>query len=63
MPSGIAALDEYGIPLQTGIRISRALRDATDLDTAIAALRDLDVESLPISEFERDLVADAQRFV
>ena len=61
-PAGIAALDEYGIPLQVGLKLAPQLGEAEDLDTALARLRRVDVARTELSAFERQLVEDAQRF-
>lgn len=57
----VAALDEYGIPIQLGERMQRLFSTADDLDRALAVVAGLDVPSLKgISDFERDLLANAQ---
>lgn len=63
VPAGIAALDEYGVPLQIAMRIASSLDDVEDLDAVLLSLRSLDVGSVKLGEFERELVLDAQKFV
>lgn len=63
VPAGIAALEEYGIPLQVGQRLSAALGEPGTLDSALAALRTLRIERIPLAPFERALVDDARRFI
>jgi hypothetical protein len=66
LPAGIAALDEYGIPLQVGRKLIPLLGDAADLDAALAGLRrlrpaQLSRETLGRTAFERSLVEDTLR--
>jgi hypothetical protein len=56
----IAALDEYGIPLQVAEKIQARLRTADNLDVALQNLKGLDVDQMNLSDFERELVKDAQ---
>lgn len=63
VPAGIAALDEYGIPIQVGQKISDSLGNPDNLDTALERLRQLSVEELDLSPFERELVVNTQRYV
>jgi hypothetical protein len=57
----VAALDEYGIPLQLGERLQNLLRTKDDLDVALAAIKSLDVTKLRLGPFETELLVDAQR--
>jgi hypothetical protein len=64
LPHGIAALDEYGIPLQVGRRLIEPLGGAEAvqrLDEALARLRTLKLDSVPLTRFERDLVERARQ--
>ncbi len=56
----VAALDEYGIPIQVGERIRALLRTNDDLDEALRNLRTLNVPQLRLGTFEAELVKDAQ---
>lgn len=56
----IAALDEYGIPLQVGERIQSLLRTKDELDVALAAIRSLDLSKIKLGPFEAELVRDTQ---
>ncbi|HQR05660.1 MAG TPA: DEAD/DEAH box helicase [Gemmatales bacterium] len=56
----VAALDEYGIPLQVAEQIQNQLRTRDDLDIALTQLKSLDVQKLQISEFAKELIADSQ---
>jgi hypothetical protein len=56
----VAALDEYGIPLQVAEKLQAHLRSTTDLDAALQHLKMLDLNRIRLSPFERELVADAQ---
>ncbi len=59
----IAALDEYGVPLQVGEKIVRYLGETEDLDVALAKLKELKVEELGLDRFERELLIDAKMFL
>lgn len=68
LPPGIAALDEYGIPLQVARKLIPAIGEALDLDSALAGLRRLEParfvdEGLGITPFERTLIEDALRYI
>lgn len=57
----VAALDEYGVPIQLGERMQRLLGTADNLDLALSVVARLNVPSLRgVSDFERDLLAYAQ---
>jgi uncharacterized protein YneF (UPF0154 family) len=55
------ALEEYGIPMQVADKLRYALGKPEDLDSALGALRELDLQKLQLSPFETELVADAQK--
>lgn len=64
MPAPLAALDEYGIPLQTARKLARVLPPQDDLDAVLQRLKEIDPGSLPeLHPFERELIADAQRYL
>jgi len=56
----IAALDEYGIPLEVARKLRPSLASDGSLDSALEKLRGLDVERTNLSDFEKKLVRDAQ---
>jgi hypothetical protein len=59
--SGLVALDEYGIPLQIAEKLRPHFGEHDTVDQAIGQLRRLDVASVALlSDFERELVKDAQ---
>ena len=60
LPSVLASLDEYGLPLEIGLKIKGALRLDGDLDDLLDSLRQLRVERLQVTEFERRMVRDTQ---
>jgi hypothetical protein len=60
LPPALAALDEYGLPLQLVARLEPVLPAGSDLDTVLAALRRLDARGLRISRFEADLLEEIQ---
>lgn len=64
-PAGLAALEEYGIPLQISLKMSSQStpEDSTNLDSVLSWLRKIDVENLNLSPFEKEIVSDAQRYI
>lgn len=54
------ALDEYGIPIQTSNKIKDKLDTKGDLDHLLNQIRELPVDSLDITTFERELLTDAK---
>lgn len=59
----VAALDEYGVPFQVGVKITEALGETDDLDAAIAKLKELRVDQLGLDDFETELLTDAIEFL
>jgi hypothetical protein len=60
LPATIAAMEEYGIPIQVARKLSSHL-DQYDLDRAIQDLRTIDVKNLVgFSEFEQTLITLVQ---
>jgi len=57
------ALDEYGIPLQTSNKIKDKLDTNGNLDHLLEQIRELPIESLDITQFEKELLSDAQNQV
>lgn len=57
------ALDEYGIPIQTSNKIKSKLDTNGNLDYLLEQIRELPIESLDISKFEKELLSDAQNQV
>lgn len=58
LPPALAALDEYGLPLQLVARIERFLPGGSDLDAVLATLRRLDIVRLGLSPFETNLLEE-----
>lgn len=61
LPPALAALDEYGLPLQLVARLEPLLPGSSDLDAVLLALRSLDVRRLRLSPFEISLIKEVQR--
>lgn len=59
----IAALDEYGVPLQVAEKIQNALGTTDDLDLALKRLKAMNLNSITLTPFERDVLEDAQRAI
>lgn len=60
LPAPLSALEEYGVPIELAARLSARLQPNGDLDDLLSRLRTLDVNSVPATPFERELLADAQ---
>ena len=57
----IMALDEYGVPIQVGEKLTDWLQPEGDLDAVLERLKSLPVEKTDLSLFERSLVEEARR--
>ncbi len=63
VPPAIAALEEYGIPIQLAKKVSKYL-DPNDLDETISLLRILNVDAVPeLTPFERSFVRLVQESI
>jgi len=60
LPAPVSALEEYGGPSSFAEKLVTVLNRRGDLDEGLERLTALNVGPLPISEFERSQVADAQ---
>jgi hypothetical protein len=56
----LAALDEYGLPIQVVTQLERILPSNSDLDTVLYALKRLDRGQLRLGPFEKMLLRDVQ---
>ena len=61
LPPSLAALDEYGLPLQLAKRLEGRLPAEEGLDVVLDALRGLDIEQLDLARFEAGLLHELQR--
>jgi hypothetical protein len=59
----IMALDEYGIPIQVGQKLAALLRPDGDLDLVLGRLKQLKVNQLPLTDFERSLLEEALQYI
>jgi hypothetical protein len=59
----VAALEEYGIPMQVAERIQSILGTTNDLDVALQNLRRVNINQLPLDVFERELLEDAKQYL
>ncbi|MEA2232695.1 MAG: hypothetical protein QOD83_2511 [Solirubrobacteraceae bacterium] len=55
----LAALSEYGIPLEVAVKLRTALGDPDSLDELLERVGELDVSAVELSSFERTLVTRA----
>jgi len=53
----IPALEEYGIPIQLGLKVSKYISTGGNLDKALEILRSIDLRKLPFSGFELGLLS------
>lgn len=61
VPFPLVLLEEYGLPMQVGLRLRRWLVVPDgDFDAAVTALRTVEVDELPLSAFEKTMVRLAQ---
>ena len=59
-PTPLVALDEFGIPLPTAIKLQGVLQPSGDLDDLLRRLAVLDLTRLRLTDFERQLIEDAR---
>ncbi len=59
MPLSATVLEEYGIPYQLSMKLEERLPLGDDVDTILSNLPRVDVASLKMSGFERDMLNDA----
>ena len=57
----LAALDEYGLPLQLARRLEGRLPAEEGLDVVLDALREIDIEQLRLARFEAGLLHELQQ--
>lgn len=56
----VVALEEYGIPLPLARKLEAHFGGERDLDAALVQIRELDLDRLSLSSFERSLIEDAR---
>lgn len=59
----IFALDEYGIPLELAKKLQDKLNPKGDFDKALSVLKQIQIEDMKLSNFEIELIKDAQTFI
>jgi len=59
----LSALDEYGIPIQVSLKLVEQLKPNGDLDEVLERVKQLDVERIRLTQFEKLLVRDAQAYL
>lgn len=57
----VAALDEYGIPIQIAAVLRRVLRAEDNLDIALDSLKNFDTSKYKLDPFVADVISDAQK--
>ena len=57
--AGLVALEEFGVPIQTALELEDEIAADGDLDETLENLKQLDVDSLPVSAFEKELLEDS----
>jgi hypothetical protein len=58
--SGVAALDEYGVPLPLAFRLESLLASNNNLDGTLDRLKNLRLDRLSLDPFEREMLQDAK---
>jgi hypothetical protein len=58
-----AALDEYGIPIQTSNRLKDRINADTSFDNLLLEIKNLHIDDLDLSEFEKKLIRDAKQYL
>jgi hypothetical protein len=56
----LIALEEYGVPLEIGLKLRKYLRPYTNIDDVIGKLRHLPLEKTNLSGFEMEIASQAQ---
>ena len=56
---GIVELEEFGVPIQTAMELEDEIAADGDLDATLENLKQLDIGSLDVSEFEKELLEDS----
>jgi hypothetical protein len=59
----IVALDEYGIPIELGRKLEGYLKPDGDIDMALMNLKRLHPDRIGLTEFEIELIKDAQMYL
>ncbi len=59
----IVALDEYGIPIELARKLEGYLKPDSDIDMALMNLKHLNPDRIGLSEFEVELIKDAQLYL
>ncbi len=59
----LISLEEYGLPMQLTKKIIQYIGTDNDLDIALKYLKRVDIEKLPINEFEKLLVSDVKHYL
>lgn len=59
----IIALDEYGIPLELARKLQSEIRPDGDLDIALQALKEFELDALKLSDFEIELLKNAIEYI
>ena len=59
----LVALEEYGLPLQIGEKVSRYIQLSEDLDTAIAQVRDVSNRDCDLNSFESKILKEVQETI
>lgn len=61
LPPALAAVDEYGLPIEVALKIQHRLALGGALDDLLDSIRALQVDQLPLTDFERKLLLDTQQ--
>jgi hypothetical protein len=61
LPPYVMALEEYGVPIEIGRRLTRFLRPQMSLDEALGIVRRIPADQVSADPFEQELLQDSQK--
>lgn len=62
-PYHVVLFDEYGLPMQIGIKLSETINFSNNIDEAINQLKEIDVNNLPLSSIEKAFISNTQKYL
>lgn len=62
-PYHVVLFDEYGLPMQVGLKISEIINFSKNIDEAIDQLKKFDVNNSPLSSIEKSFISNTQKYL
>lgn len=62
-PYHVVLFDEYGLPMQVGLKISEIINFSKNIDEAIDQLKKFDVDNSPFSSIEKAFITNTQKYL